>query len=203
MAHSMYGCDSLLLLNLTVHQSYAAADTVSACDTLLWHGVCYTDGADTTELLTATTGCDSIVSHHLVVYHSVVDTLSDSLMNGIYLWNDSAYTHPGTYIQRFATTQGCDSTVILVLAEGGSRPQSIDTLPTFPAVKVYPNPTTGRVVIDAAQVLWVEVYDVEGRRMATFHGSSRLDLSSLPAGSYLLRIALPDMIATKKVRIEK
>lgn len=202
MSRSMYGCDSLFLLHLTVHQSYATADTAWACDTLLWRGVGFTATTDTAELFTATTGCDSILSHHLVVYHSVIDTITDSIVGGTYLWNDSAYTHPGTYMQRFATMQGCDSTVILVLTEGGSRPQSIDTLPTFPAVKVYPNPTTGRVVIDAARVLWVEVYDVEGRRMATFHGSSQLDLSSLPAGSYLLRIAQPGMIATKKLRVE-
>lgn len=66
-------------------------------------------------------------------------------------------------------------------------------------LKVYPNPTFGIVNIDADDVINVQVMDLNGRRVASFDNSNRVDLSSLSAGTYMLRIQTANGIAVKRV----
>lgn len=66
-------------------------------------------------------------------------------------------------------------------------------------VTLAPNPTTGLVHIECAQTVQrVEVCDLMGRKVCTAQ-SADLDLSALPAGIYLLRIATDDGIAIRRV----
>jgi len=68
--------------------------------------------------------------------------------------------------------------------------------PTAPAVavaapSVYPNPTTGLLTLetDGAALLAVEVLDVAGRiQMHSTSRQNQVDLSSLPAGTYVVRL---------------
>ncbi len=76
-------------------------------------------------------------------------------------------------------------TVRLIHGEPG--PVGIDS-PVAPAsLRVYPNPTTDHVTVQAEGL--VLLTDLQGRELLrrTVHGSARLDLHTLPAGTYLLR----------------
>jgi len=195
---SAFGCDSLVLLHLTVYRSSFMEDSIVGCDSVSWLGTTYTATADFSETLATVNGCDSMTVHHLIVNHSVVDTIYDSISADSYLWNDSTYALPGTYVQYFSTAQGCDSTVVLVLTfENGH--QSIPTQAFAGAVGVFPNPTSGQFTIDADRVLGIGVYDNMGRHVATLQGSSQLDISHLPAGTYLLQIRLPNAVCLTKI----
>ena len=45
----------------------------------------------------------------------------------------------------------------------------------------------------------VDVLDIVGRLVASYDNTNTIDLSKLPAGSYTLRITMPDGMAVRKV----
>ena len=56
-------------------------------------------------------------------------------------------------------SNGCDSIVTLNL----TLILGLNNLATLSNVQVYPNPTSGKLTIDAENFEYVEVYDVSGR----------------------------------------
>ena len=70
-------------------------------------------------------------------------------------------------------------------------------------VKVFPNPTTDQVNVEAEDMTRVEVYDNEGRRLQSLegYGNSRLTLSlgNYPAGVYYIRVHAPSGVTIQKV----
>ncbi len=66
-------------------------------------------------------------------------------------------------------------------------------------IAVYPNPTTGRLTLDADDVRSVEVIDMMGRIVYTARETNQLDLGPLPRGAYLLRITLPNDVCVTKI----
>lgn len=64
---------------------------------------------------------------------------------------------------------------------------------------MYPNPTTGRVRIDASNVEQVRVYDQTGREVYVSRNANDVDLSQLSCGIYTLHIILSQGCAVKKV----
>lgn len=58
------------------------------------------------------------------------------------------------------------------------------------AISLSPNPATGvvRIVGLAEEVLAIEIYDLNSRRLATYAHTSTFDISGLPQGSYIVRI---------------
>ena len=72
MLSSMTGCDSLVTLDLTIDNSLLGTDAQSACDSYTWiDGVTYTSSNNTaTILLTASGGCDSLVTLDLTIGNS-------------------------------------------------------------------------------------------------------------------------------------
>ena len=72
MLSSMTGCDSLVTLDLTIDNSLTGTDAQSACDSYTWiDGVTYTSSnSSATILLTASGGCDSLVTLDLTIGNS-------------------------------------------------------------------------------------------------------------------------------------
>ncbi|MBR3412588.1 MAG: T9SS type A sorting domain-containing protein [Bacteroidales bacterium] len=194
-----YGCDSTVTLRLTIHPSYAVEETIAGCDTLYWMGNMFTATADTSEQLITVNGCDSVTRYHLVVNHSVMSIIFDTTTSETYVWNDTVCTSSGTYMQVFSTEQGCDSIVMLMLTILNSGHQGIATPDDAKIVRLYPNPTAGCLTIDADGIQAVEVFDRAGRPVSTFAETRQLDLSQLPAGTYLLRIRFHDGYALNRV----
>lgn len=110
------GCDSLLTINLRLEERLDTTVADSACDMHVWNGATLTEsGFYPAVFHSETTGCDSVVELHLIVYGSkqveVIDTLHcDSLV-----WEgDTIYTG-GIYTKVLTSTAGCDSTVTIDL----------------------------------------------------------------------------------------
>lgn len=55
-------------------------------------------------------------------------------------------------------------------------------------ITVYPNPTNGRVIIDAEDVIRMDVYNVNGQLVRTTFKESVIDISTLPSGVYMLKV---------------
>jgi hypothetical protein len=64
------GCDSTVILNLTVNHTIRKDTTASECGSFKWRGVTYTKSCTVSDTATAANGCDSIVTLHLTVTSS-------------------------------------------------------------------------------------------------------------------------------------
>lgn len=86
----------------------------------------------------------------------------------------------------------------------GLSTETTDVMPTSRAAtpSLFPNPTVGPLTVDTDGALLVslEVLDVAGRQHArSTDPSGRLDLSSLPPGSYLVRVTTDQGVTTHRV----
>ena len=66
-------------------------------------------------------------------------------------------------------------------------------------VALYPNPTTGLLMIDGEDVLHVEVYDLDGRIMMRAEQAKCLDLGQLSAGLYYVRAVCQQGVMVNKI----
>lgn len=116
----VYGCDSVVTTNLTVHPTYQYTVIDSICD-----GYSYTlpDGTQATTTgtytsnLTTGQGCDSVITTQLTVLPIQQTTVYDTICD------DATYTLPGgtvvtatgTYVDTLTDRYGCDSIVTTAL----------------------------------------------------------------------------------------
>ena len=112
------GCDSIITLNLTILNSSAGVDVVTACDSYTWiDGITYTSSNNTaTTVITNTVGCDSTVTLDLTILNSSTRTDPVSACDQ-YTWIDGVtYTEDNstaTYV--LTNSVGCDSIITLDL----------------------------------------------------------------------------------------
>lgn len=107
------GCDSMVTLHLTVHNSSAGSLVAAACGSFTLNNQTYTASGTYFQTFTNAMGCDSIITLQLSLNNndtSLTVTACDS-----FLLNNQTYTASGTYTQTFPNVAGCDSTVLLHL----------------------------------------------------------------------------------------
>jgi len=114
----VHGCDSSLILDLTIHQPYHFVDTILACDDFVWHvnQKRYQRSGTYYERFSSSSACDSI--HELMLTLVDSDTIREKAAScGSYYWpaTKQRYTQSGEYIQHYFNQRGCDSLVILQL----------------------------------------------------------------------------------------
>ena len=113
-----YGCDSTMILNLTVSAPYnhEISDTICSGEVYSWDGLTYNTTGNYPRKYTSIDGCDSIVTLNLKVAEEydihLYDTICDS---EVYTWNGVTYSKSGAYTQFFTSQHGCDSTVTVHL----------------------------------------------------------------------------------------
>ena len=191
------GCDSVLTLTLTVNPLSETTLTESACDSYTWiDGTTYTTSTNEPTFTTLNQyGCDSTVTLHLTINYSSRDTVVDTGVNQ-YEWQGNTYTESGEYVFEGQTEAGCDSIIVLQLTITNVGISTIDNIGN---INLYPNPTAGKVTIDADGVAKVEVFDQNGRIAATFLDTNVIDIHHLPTGAYTLRITLHEGTTVKRV----
>ena len=124
------GCDSLIVLNLTIGSSVVAAPiAVTACDSYAasW-GTIYTQSGTYTDTLTTSIGCDSVISLELSIVNSVSTPPVTATSCGIFTapWG-TTYALSGSYSDTLTTTNGCDSIVTVNLTVYDSPSVQIST----------------------------------------------------------------------------
>lgn len=120
---SSYGCDSTVLLNLTINNS--TADTIT--DTIVENELPYILGLDTlpsageyTSSYTTVDGCDSTMTFSLTVWPNIADTVDTTLCRHQlplqYLGNQITTTEAiDTFTFVLQTAHGADSTIYLAI----------------------------------------------------------------------------------------
>jgi hypothetical protein len=112
------GCDSLLILNLTINNSTPGSESVVACGSYFWstNSTNYTSSGAYTEVLANAQGCDSVVTLNLTINNSNSGT-STITACGNYTWsaNTVTYSASGTYVATLTNIAACDSTATLNL----------------------------------------------------------------------------------------
>ena len=191
------GCDSVITLHLTVNYSNTATETLAACDSLTWHGSTYTASTSTPTFDTLNVWeCDSTVTLNLTIHYSVHDTLTETAVDS-FLWDGRTLTESGIYSYEGLTVEGCDSIVVLNLIV--THDSTFIDLPDGRDIRVYPNPTSGWLTIEAENVMEVRVFDNQGKLVKVFRKTNPIDLTDLPTGQYLLHVFLHDGSGVKKV----
>ena len=106
------GCDSIVLLDITIEHPIQTEENITACHAIVWNGQqCSTTGTYTAHLQTLS-GCDSTVTLHFSRQNNITNDIHEHGCGG-YLWNGEVYDETGDYQQTFVTEYGCDSIVTL------------------------------------------------------------------------------------------
>ena len=123
------GCDSVVILHLTVNPIATAEEHVTACDSYTWNGETYTQSGEYVYTTTAVNGCDSIVTLHLTINDSEIgETEYVTICYGeTYTWNGQTYSTEGEYSITLSNTLGCDSVATLHLT---IMPEAVTTTET-------------------------------------------------------------------------
>ena len=111
------GCDSVVILHLTVNPIATTEEKIIACDSYEWNGQTYTQSGEYVYTTTAANGCDSIVTLHLTINNSEIgETEYATICYGeTYTWNGQTYSTEGEYSVTLSNTLGCDSVATLQL----------------------------------------------------------------------------------------
>ena len=130
---TIYGCDSIITLHLTINYSVQTILNDTACDSYDWHGNTYTQSGVYEHLEHTSSRCDSLVILNLVIYYN--DTIEELVETcDSYTWHDTTYTQSGTYDYTITTSQGCTYQEILYLTLG----QSYDIILNDTVCDFYP-----------------------------------------------------------------
>ena len=123
------GCDSVVILHLTVNPIATAKEHVTACDSYTWNGETYTQSGDYVYTTVAANGCDSIVTLHLTINNSEIgETEYVTICYGeTFTWNGQTYSTEGEYSVTLSNTLGCDSVATLQLT---IMPEAVTTTET-------------------------------------------------------------------------
>ncbi|MEN9441674.1 MAG: hypothetical protein RLZ33_1751, partial [Bacteroidota bacterium] len=219
---NMNGCDSTATLNLTINNSNAGSETVTACDSYTWsaNGTNYISSGTYTAVLTNMNGCDSIATLNLTI-NSVDITLtiiSDislqaNTSTAQYQWVDCddsfnpimnetnqlfVASINGNYAVEISENGCVDTSDCYVIDKVGNKEM------TTSRVSVYPNPTVDFVTIElgSSSFQTIEVLDTWGRIVNTLSiGSSEVivDLQKMQRGIYYLKIISENATQIEKV----
>ena len=115
---SVNGCDSILILNLTVLAAITTNTIAEICegDSILLEGIYQTIAGDYTDTLSSISGCDSIIITTLTINEKSEVTVPVSICsNESYFAGGANQTMTWIYYDTLNTVNGCDSIVITVL----------------------------------------------------------------------------------------
>ena len=111
---SIYGCDSIVTMHLTLIEAYQTEVEATACELYEWGGETFVESGVYEHTFTSMHGCDSTVMLHLIINrHDEVDFLVDTCDS--FEWNGIEYTESGLYQGTFTNAMGCDSIVSMLL----------------------------------------------------------------------------------------
>ena len=174
------GCDSVVILHLTVNPIATTEETIVACDSYEWNGQSYTQSGDYTYTTTATNGCDSIVTLHLTINDSEIGEAEFATIcyGETFTWNGQTYSTEGEYSVTLTNALGCDSTATLHLT---IMPEAITTTETVVVGSdELPYTWRGNTYSATGQYTVVEQYTTVACDSAIYV----LDLMVLSTGNY-------------------
>ncbi len=113
---SANGCDSVIILNLSVtpRKRVTITDTICSGQVYNWNGVEYTESGVYSDTLPSSMGCDSIVTLVLKVTDPIEVEESVNICYGEeYIFGSQTIKTSGNFREVFKAADGCDSVVLL------------------------------------------------------------------------------------------
>jgi hypothetical protein len=214
---NIFGCDSVVNLDLTIIHSSTGMDSHTTCDSYTWiDGNTYTSSTNTpTYTLTNASGCDSVVTLNLTVntvnnsITNTTPTLMADATGATYQWLDCNNNYapiPGETNQSFTATAN-GSYAVEVTQNGCVDTSACEQVNNVgineinSSITLHPNPTTGIVELQGINGSFkVDVYDYAGKYLKSTRRSI-IDLSDYPSGIYFLKVAYGDK--TEELRVVK
>jgi mRNA degradation ribonuclease J1/J2 len=193
---SVNGCDSIVTLTVTELPIIHTDLTLTICEgtSLNFSGFNVSEAGVYTQTHTSVNGCDSIVTLTVSV-NPTFDTTINATINAGETYAEFGFneSEAGTYVQNLQTEFGCDSTITLVLSVNSSLLEA-----EIEEISFYPNPTDSKVNFSQA-IEKVEVIDLTGKTILTFTNVKTINIESLPAGAYYLRLTNEEKTTMQKV----
>jgi hypothetical protein len=112
------GCDSLITLNLTIHNSSSSSQSATACTSYTWpvDGNTYTSSGMYNATIPNMVDCDSVITLNLTINNNSSSSQSATACTS-YTWpaDGNIYTSSGIYNTTIPNQAGCDSVITLNL----------------------------------------------------------------------------------------
>jgi hypothetical protein len=179
-----WGCDSTVVLNLTISNEIVTNLSEEACGSYNWNNQAYFASGTYVDSLQSTSGCDSIVILNLVV-NPISSLMVDSTVYDSFEWNGQVYATSGQYTQFFTSIHGCDSTVTinLTILDSGLDDMAHEW-------SVYPNPLSGNQCLFTKGLSngTFQLIDLKGSELKSGEFLGQIDLNGIQKGIYLLKI---------------
>ncbi|MCF8380999.1 MAG: T9SS type A sorting domain-containing protein [Bacteroidales bacterium] len=204
-------CDSIITIDLTITQSTSGSITESACDNYeAPDGKVYTTSGIITAVIPNLAGCDSIITIDLTI--NTVDVSVNQTGNSLianadpasYQWLDcnSGYSFVPDETGRTFDPEANGNYAVLVTQNGCVDTSECTTLTTVNIlentfesdINVYPNPTSGRILIDLGasfEKTIASLSDMNGKivKQFTFNNNQKMEVNiEQPAGIYFLTL---------------
>jgi len=218
------GCDSLILMKLTVNLKYHNNTVVQKCigDSVLIQGVWRKNAGTFTDSLKTIKGCDSILDVTLsfsakpprpVITIIPTITLHSSSATGNQ-WYDNNGPIVGQTGQTYATTNGTKKYYVIVTINGCSSDPSNSANPQLGSIdndylsnlNIYPNPVSDKLIIEfkGNQKAGYRYYinNMEGQALITgklTETKNVIDISTVPKGIYFVKIIFEDQVGLIKI----
>jgi len=175
------------------YYNYSLGDTVNITDFAYSNtGIAETDEVDTN-------GCHKQIRLLIRPEYDLTQIVD---VQDSFVWNGNTYTRSGIYDWTGTSMFGCDSTVHLYLTVG-NIPIPIVGITDAPGetnnISLYPNPTDGKLYIEAEGINNVEVYNIYGHCMMVSRQGGSIDLTPMPSGMYMLRVTHSKGVSVRQV----
>ncbi|MFM2265555.1 MAG: hypothetical protein RLZ77_975, partial [Bacteroidota bacterium] len=183
---TIHGCDSVVVLELSIDNTIEVNLTEAACGSYAWNNQNYFQSGVYIDSAQSLSGCDSITTLNLIIYPIEAIVLDTTVLD-VFTWNNIEYFTSGSYTQYFISSFGCDSSVTINVTIDDSGLQELSE-----QLSIYPNPvkSTGELFIkDVKNELPFVIHSMLGERIQ--YGliqDSKITLESLPIGIYFLEI---------------
>jgi hypothetical protein len=221
---SIYGCDSVRKLFLTIKQKSYSTSTVSTCDnSYLWplNGQTYSQSGTYTDTIVNSAGCDSIATLNLTVsslntiVQNTAGVLSASQTAAVYQWINCATLLPisGAVSQNFIPTsngnyavivqfQNCTDTSACVEYASASIDQQEEI-----EFSASPNPSLGEIHLSFTKPFsgLIRFTDLQGKILYSQVSESQslitINTRTFEAGIVLLNLSDATMNSTQRIFI--
>ncbi|HLP53314.1 MAG TPA: T9SS type A sorting domain-containing protein [Chitinophagales bacterium] len=114
------GCDSILTITITQLPLATGSIALSSCfgGSVEYNGEFYSSTGTYTDTLTATTGCDSIVTIQVAINAPLASAVNFTICNNdSVLYSNNYYYTAGTFYDTLTAQSGCDSFVTIIITQ--------------------------------------------------------------------------------------
>lgn len=200
---------------MVCYDTTATTITRTECDSFTLNGITYKASGQYVQRRPNAAGCDSIIRLDLtltpvnVVISYTSPVLSTNGTYTTYQWFRNGTVISGATSSTYTATQNGDYTVAVTNANGCKDTSAVYTVtdaagindPKAGLAVVYPNPSSGKVFIDAPFEVDAVLCSMDGKIIFNAEKAGGIDMRSFAPGVYFLRIS--DSRSGSVIQVEK